>query len=59
MLELFLKYGKGSVVNDVIDEMVRLNWLMEFMFFLIIKYFICIFDDVWLFIIVIFGKIVF
>ena len=29
--ELFLKHGKGSVANDVTDEMVRLNWLTEFM----------------------------
>ena len=28
--ELFLKHGKGSVANDVTDEMVRLNWLTEF-----------------------------
>ncbi len=31
MPELFLKHGKGSVANDVTDEMVRLNWLTEFM----------------------------
>lgn len=29
--ELFLKHGKGSVANDVTDEMVRLNWLTAFM----------------------------
>ncbi len=38
--ELFLKHGKGSVANDVTDEMVRLNWLTEFMPLPTIKHFI-------------------
>ncbi|MCU3821927.1 hypothetical protein N8W01_23870, partial [Enterobacter roggenkampii] len=38
--ELFLKHGKGSVANDVTDEMVRLNWLTAFMPLPTIKHFI-------------------
>lgn len=43
--ELFLKHGKGSVANDVTDEMVRLNWLTEFMPLPTIKHFIRTPDD--------------
>ena len=46
--ELFLKHGKGSVANDVTDEMVRLNWLTEFMPLPTIKHFIRTPDDAWL-----------
>ncbi len=46
--ELFLKHGKGSVANDVTDEMVRLNWLTAFMPLPTIKHFIRTPDDAWL-----------
>jgi aminoglycoside 3'-phosphotransferase-1 len=54
--ELFLKHGKGSVANDVTDEMVRLNWLTEFMPLPTIKHFIRTPDDAWLLTTAIPGK---
>jgi aminoglycoside 3'-phosphotransferase-1 len=45
--ELFLKHGKGSVANDVTDEMV-INWLTAFMPLPTIKHFIRTPDDAWL-----------
>ncbi|ETQ03757.1 hypothetical protein P645_3971, partial [Acinetobacter baumannii UH10707] len=45
---MFLKHGKGSVANDVTDEMVRLNWLTAFMPLPTIKHFIRTPDDAWL-----------
>ena len=56
MPELFLKHGKGSVANDVTDEMVRLNWLTEFMPLPTIKHFIRTPDDAWLLTTAIPGK---
>lgn len=57
--ELFLKHGKGSVANDVTDEMVRLNWLTEFMPLPTIKHFIRTPDDAWLLTTAIPGKTAF
>lgn len=57
--ELFLKHGKGSVANDVTDEMVRLNWLTAFMPLPTIKHFIRTPDDAWLLTTAIPGKTAF
>ncbi|EHY5319563.1 type IV conjugative transfer system protein TraE [Escherichia coli] len=53
------KHGKGSVANDVTDEMVRLNWLTEFMPLPTIKHFIRTPDDAWLLTTAIPGKTAF
>ncbi len=42
------KHGKGSVANDVTDEMVRLNWLTGIYASSTIKHFIRTPDDAWL-----------
>jgi hypothetical protein len=57
--ELFLKHGKGSVANDVTDEMVRLNWLTAFMPLPTIKHFIRTPYDAWLLTTAIPGKTAF
>lgn len=57
--ELFLKYGKGSVANDVTDEMVRLNWLTAFMPLPTIKHFTRTPDEAWLLTTAIPGKTAF
>lgn len=57
--ELFLKHGKGTVANDITDEMVRLNWLQAYMPLPTINHFSRTADEAWLLTTAIGGKTAF
>lgn len=46
--ELYLKYGRGPIADDVTDEMVRLRWLARYIPVPKIRHFVASSDEAWL-----------